>query len=232
MLPKLNKKRALFVLTKIDEILVWERRNETERDTRFVELGRYLCEVRAGQYWRVEKLRSFDEFLERRFPESRRKAYYLMSIHEHLPPQARKDLKEVGWTKGLELAKVARAEGQHFDCATWLHKAREMPKEEFKREVEKELTGRESEPHEIIYFKLYKSQIPVVEQAIETAGLMLGTDKSRGYCLEMICADFLAGASLDNGDPQILLKSTLRLFKLLPNDDKLHFLQQVPGYVS
>jgi hypothetical protein len=24
---------------------------------------------------------------------------------------------------------------------------------------------------------------------------MLGTDKSRGYCLEMICADFLAGAN-------------------------------------
>ena len=31
-----------------------------------------------------------------------------MSIHEHLTPQAQKDLKEVGWTKGLELAKVAR----------------------------------------------------------------------------------------------------------------------------
>jgi len=39
----------------------------------------------------------------------------------------------------------------------------------------------------------------VIEQAIETAALMLGTDKSRGYCLEMICADFLAGAQLDNG---------------------------------
>src|SRR6516164_11349287 len=38
---------------------------------------RPLCEVRAGQYWRVENLKSFDEFLERRFPESRRKAYYL-----------------------------------------------------------------------------------------------------------------------------------------------------------
>ncbi len=68
MLPKLNRKRALFVLTKIDEILAWERRSEAERDTRFVELGRYLCEVRAGQYWRLEKLRSFDEFLARRFP--------------------------------------------------------------------------------------------------------------------------------------------------------------------
>jgi hypothetical protein len=103
-----------------------------------------------------------------------------------------------------------------------------MPKEEFKREVEKELTGRETEPHEIIYFKLYKSQIPVVEQAIETAGLMLGTDKSRGYCLEMICADFLAGANLDNGDPQILLQSTLRVFKFLPTEQKAAFLQSSP----
>src|SRR5207245_3720302 len=87
-LPKLNRRRALFVLTKIDEILMWEQRKEAERDTRFVELGRYLCEVRAGQYWRLENLKSFDEFLEKRCPESRRKAYYLMSIHEHLPPQA------------------------------------------------------------------------------------------------------------------------------------------------
>jgi hypothetical protein len=58
MLPKLNRKRALFVLTKIDEILARERRSEAERDIRFVELGRYLCEVRAGQYWRLEKLRN------------------------------------------------------------------------------------------------------------------------------------------------------------------------------
>ena len=149
MLPKLDRKRAVFVLTKIDEILAWERQKEAERDTRFVELGRYLCEVRAGQYWRVEKLGSFDDFLERRFPESRRKAYYLMSIHEHLPPQARRELKQVGWTKGLELAKVARRDGQHFDCATWLHKAREMPKEDFRRAVEKELTGKDEEPSEL-----------------------------------------------------------------------------------
>ena len=102
MLPKLNRRRAMFVLSKINEILTWEQQKDAERDTRFVELGRYLCEVRAGQYWRVENMNSFDEFLEKRFPESRRKAYYLMSIHEHLPPQVRKELKEVGWTKGLE----------------------------------------------------------------------------------------------------------------------------------
>src|SRR6267142_730207 len=65
---------------------------------------------------------------------------------------------------GLELTKVAKRDGQEFDCATWLHKARSLPKDQFKREVEKELTGRESEPWEIIYFKLYKTQIPIVGQ--------------------------------------------------------------------
>ncbi len=81
MPPKLNRTRALFVLAKIDQILAWEKRKKTERDTKFVELGQYLCEVRAVQYWRLENLNSFDEFLEKRFPDSRRKAYYLMSIH-------------------------------------------------------------------------------------------------------------------------------------------------------
>src|SRR3989454_1686251 len=159
--PKLNRRRALFVLAEIDEILAWEQNTAQERETRFVELGRYLCEVRAGQYWRLDNLRSFDEFLERRFPDSRRKAYYLMAIHEHLPRIPKTELKLVGWTKAAELAKVARREGQRFDCATWLHKARELPKEEFKREVERNLTGQETEPWEIIYFKLYKSQLPV-----------------------------------------------------------------------
>src|SRR5438132_11905111 len=144
MLTKLNRRRAQFVLTKINEILAWEQRKEAEKDTRFVELGRYLCEVRAGQYWRLENLISYDELMERHFPESRRKAYYLMSIHEHLPPQVRKELKQVGWTKGRELAKLVRAQGQGFDCAPWVHKARVLPKEQFRHEVEKELTGKEN----------------------------------------------------------------------------------------
>jgi hypothetical protein len=227
MPPKLNRRRAVFVLGKIDEILTWEQRKETERDTKFVELARYLCEVRAGQYWRLESLRCFDEFLERRFPESRRKAYYLMSIHENLPPQARKQLKEVGWAKGIELVKLARRDRQSFDCATWLHKARHMAKEDFKKEVEKELTGRETEPWEIVYFKLYQSQMPVIEKAIETAALMLGSDRSRGYCLEMICADFLAGANLDNGDPETLVFSMMKFFRFLQEEQRHAFLESV-----
>jgi hypothetical protein len=46
-----------------------------------------------------------------------------------------------------------------------LHKALELPKEEFQRAVERELTGKIAEPWEIIYFKLYESQIPVIDRA-------------------------------------------------------------------
>jgi len=220
MSPELNRRRALIVLSKIDEILAWDKTRDRERDERFVELGQYLCEVRAGQYWRLETLKSFDEFLEKRFPESRRKAYYLMAIHEHLTRVPKRELREVGWTKARELVKVARREGREFDCAPWVHKAKELPREEFKREVERHLTGRDTEPWEIIYFKFYKSQLPIIEQALETAALMLGSDKSRGYCLEMICADFLAGAQMDNEDPTALLMSLCRLLECLPDSTK------------
>ena len=131
----------------------------------------------------------------------------------------------MGWTKGVELAKLARRDRQDFDCATWLHKARALPKEEFQQAVEQELTGKITEPWEIVYFKLYKSQIPVIDQAIETAALMLGTDRSRGYCLEMICADFLAGANLENGNPEVLLQSISRMFTFLPSAEQQAFLQ-------
>ena len=77
-------KRALFVLTKIDEILAWDSEGRRRSGTpEFVELGRYLCEVRAGQYWRLEKLKSFDEFLARRFPESQTEG-----VLPHVDPRA------------------------------------------------------------------------------------------------------------------------------------------------
>src|SRR6202045_5148097 len=133
--PELDRRRALVVLCQIDEILAWEKTKEQERDERFVELGQYLCEVRAGQYWRLENLKSFDEFLEKRFPESRRKAYYLMAIHEHLPRIAKPELRLMGWTKARELVKVARREGQEFDGAPWLPISNSMPRDVFKQEV-------------------------------------------------------------------------------------------------
>jgi hypothetical protein len=66
----------------------------------------------------------------------------------------------------------------------------------------------------------------VIEQALETAAMMLATDKSRGYCLE-ICADFLAGANLQNGDAKMLLLALDRLYSLLPHPQKHQFLESL-----
>ncbi len=122
---------------------------------------------------------------------------------------------------------MARRDRHRFDCAPWVHKASTMPREEFKREVDRYLTGKDTEPWEILYFKAYKSQLPVIEQALETAGQMIWTDKSRGYCLEMICADFLAGVSLGAGNQDSLLPCLARLVIGLPKPQRKQLLEEV-----
>ena len=61
---------------------------------------------------------------------------------------------------------------------------------------------------------------------------MLGTDKSRGYCLEMICADFLAGAQMEGDNPQILWQTLSRYFRFLPDAQQEAFLSEVAGKAS
>ncbi len=67
----------------------------------------------------------------------------------------------------------------------------------------------------------------MIEQALETAVRMLGSEKSRGYCLEMICADFLAGANLENGNPDVLQMSLERWFQFLPVGQQQRFLEEL-----
>jgi len=54
----------------------------------------------------------------------------------------------------------------------------------------------------------------------------------RGYCLEMICADFLAGANLDSGQPDVLLHAISSLFKFLPGEQKQAFPELVTQQIQ
>jgi hypothetical protein len=49
---------------------------------------------------------------------------------------------------------------------------RELAKEKFKWGVSKNLTGKKTELWKIRYFTAYKRHLPVIEQALETVGLM------------------------------------------------------------
>ena len=79
----------------------------------------------------------------------------------------------------------------------------------------------------MLYFKIYKSQLQVIEKALETASLMLGSQKSRGYCLEMICADFIAGANLGETDSGAFSVSVRRLIEFLPGPEKIELIQNL-----
>jgi hypothetical protein len=48
----------------------------------------------------------------------------------------------------------------------------------------------------------------------------------------MICADFLVGANLDHGDPEMLLFSMTRFFKFLPGEQRQAFLAQATQKAS
>jgi hypothetical protein len=60
---------------------------------------------------------------------------------ERLTRTPKHELQQVGWSKATELVKVVRKDGEIFDCASWSHQAKELPKEGFKCAVERHLTG-------------------------------------------------------------------------------------------
>ena len=59
--------------------------------------------------------------------------------------------------------------------------------------------------------------MPVVVKALYVASRMVGTERSRGYCLELVCADFLAGRG-EESTPDEILMVIHRLVHLLPRE--------------
>jgi hypothetical protein len=100
-------------------------------------------------------------------------------------------------------------------------------KEEFKQGVERELTGTGNRTLGSYLFQAIQEPAAGGRAGDRDRRLDAGTDKSRGYCLEMICAVFLAGANLENENPEVLLQSALRLFKFLPVEERQIFLHHV-----
>jgi hypothetical protein len=62
MPPKLNRHAPCWC-GKVDQLLSWEARYDHELDIPLVGLGNCLCEVRAGQYWRLENRSRSMKFL-------------------------------------------------------------------------------------------------------------------------------------------------------------------------
>ena len=76
-------------------------------------------------------------------------------------------------------------------------------------------------------FQGLQESAAVIEQALETASLMLGGQKARGYCLEMICADFLAGATVGEANLGVFSASVRRLLEFLPDPERIELIHSL-----
>jgi len=89
-----------------------------------------------------------------------------MSIHEHLPPQREKQLKEVGWTKGLEFGPNRQGGTGSTSIVQPGCTKRLKCRRRIKQEVEKELTGKENRTGRYL-FQTIPEPDAVIDRAIE-----------------------------------------------------------------
>jgi hypothetical protein len=79
----------------------------------------------------------------------------------------------------------------------------------------------------MVYFKLFESQLPIIERALYVAARMAGTERSRGHSLEPICADSLAGRT-EESSPEETLLVIQRLVSSIPSE----YLTRVAGQLQ
>ena len=119
--------------------------------------------------------------------------------------------------QGSGIGQAGEEEGRQ-DGATWLHKARSMPKDQFKREVEKELTGRETKGD----YLFQAVQEPNTRH--RTGDGDGGSDARKRQIPRLLSGDDLCGfpgrRKLDNGNPDVLSHSVSRFFKFLPGEQR------------
>src|SRR5215469_7371261 len=125
-----------------------------------------------------------------------------MSIHENLPPQAREELDRLGWPKESTWPNWHGGTGRISIVQPGCSRPLNCRRMAFSRRLSGSSPEKSRSPGKLSTSRCMRARFRTIDRAIETATLMLASDRSRGYCLEVIGADFLAGANLYDGDPQ------------------------------
>ncbi len=133
---------------------------------------------------------------------SRRRAFYYLSIWKRLHEQAGvgiKELREIGWMRAKEVARIARSGATEATVRKWAEKAKTTPPGALVEAVKVELAANAasgktlpSERVHVVRFGLYDNQHAAVIAALDLAKTT-GTDKP-GEALTNICQEFLGSA--------------------------------------
>jgi hypothetical protein len=171
-------------------------------DTGYYVLGAMLHAVYYRQLYLELEFDQFEAYCKDRLGFGLRKAFYLMAIWEKFEKELqipRSDYKDIEWSKLKEIVSIVNSENVY----QWLAKARTSTTEELRYLVRKELAEPGEEVERTIAFSIYlfPGEKEVVIRAFDTARKMLphydDKEPRQGQLFEMICADFLAGAEME-----------------------------------
>ena len=194
-----------------------------EIETAYLRLAELLHRVYSERMWEKWGFDTFEAYIEADLPFKRRKVFYLISIWDwfavKVGDQAVLDkVKTLGWSKLRELVGVVTPE----NVDEWVKKANEVSCRELaelcRKALDDRLAGDEaplpSLDHEAVErkrtktlaFTLYPDQLETVEQALEIASVMAGSEK-KGYLLSVICLEFAAqNLAIKEGKAAVLQK--------------------------
>jgi hypothetical protein len=134
-------------------------------------------------------------------------SWFVVEIGSQMSDEAREAMiggvRELGWTKARCLVGVAGVD----DVSDWIKKAKDMSCDDLTVATKKVLTERQGgDPGEVETMKSFscrvaEEQLTIIVQALETAGIVLESDK-RGHALSMICQDYVANNAAQSDEGQ------------------------------
>lgn len=175
-------------------------------DDIYLETGQLLRETHENQYWRGWGYDSFESYAETELRMRRRKAYYLISVADAFHRLAIQPAEREGITlsNAVEIAAVTRDRTTGLPVDITLERREEllnMARTQTTRELRQNLREERSlGPADFVpcNFAIQPDMAIVINQALEAARVAAGAHEdelSRGRLLELICAEYIAGAA-------------------------------------
>jgi len=187
---------AVLSRSKAEELYEQVLSLKTEIEVRWFELGKILQEIFEGQHYIDLGYATWRDFcevalgpLELRW---RTADYLRTTVMKCKEVGIKKEIAgQIGWSKLKEIVPVVTEKNKE----EWVKKAKKKGVtvqilNALVRVAQGKITEKEAEklPSKL-FFSLYEEQLENVERTLELAGRMTGSN-SRGYQLEMVCADF------------------------------------------
>lgn len=187
---------AVAVLDDIDRLVQWVKDTTDKAECAGIRLGRLLAQLHAHKYWREKGCFSEEEYIEKYFPQSRAQYFRLRQIGSELMMLPLPELEKLGSSKCQDLCRIKRHSGGVIP-ESWMLHAGHDDKETFRRRVRSYISGRSLPDPTVedtfMTFRFFGDDITIINKALHIAALEAGSDKSTGYLMKLICADYLSG---------------------------------------